>query len=495
MDFPLRHEEGAWVGELGRELTFEALDCLAVALAEDVRRNAPGRRSAIVAHDARFQSDALAERLAQRLQREGFAVATQLNPGPAAALSCAVRSRRAAMGLYVGGGSARAQLNGVAVRDETGAPLGTKRLDRVVERLEELARGRRGFPLANGNGASNGHAHGHQLAPAIPRVDFLAPYFEELARFIDFAALRALPPTRIAVDAMHGTAGRLMTRLLAGTPVEVVEVRGRRDALFGGTTPDPSQRENLAPLRKAIAERRCSWGVAFNGDASRLAVADSAGEAIPFALLLAAAGEHLVRHRGAPGDLMRSSSADPILDRVAASLGRRCLEAPGAGTRSLILSGRAAGAMLAGDSNGAVVFARHAPESDPILFVLLLLEIAATTGLTPEGLAGDLERRFWPARCARREVPGRAEFLRERFQALQDDPPRRVGDVDVHSVAGGEAIRFRLKDGSWLAMRLERGGALACLEGGGQTDARAARAVEDGARLLLGAPTGRVLDH
>jgi phosphomannomutase len=474
----MRHSDGSWVGSLGGELTWEALDCLAAALAEHVRRNVPGRRTVVLGHDGRFAAETLAERLAHGFQREGLAVELQTKPGPSAALASAIVSRRAALGALVTGGSAPPEIGGVAVRSESGAPLGSPRVERIQARLDELAAERRGLgPDKNG-----------LFAPPVPRADFLTPYFEEMCRFVDFGAIRRLPPTRLAVDAMHGTASRYLEHLLAGTPVEVVCVRCRHDATFGGAPPDPSRPELLGPLRKAIDAKRCSWGCALSGDASRVAVLDSAGEAISPSTLLAVAFEHLVERRRAKGVLVRSPATDPLLDRVAESLKRRCVEVPADGLSSLAWQTRQETVALAGDETGAILFGSRPPDSEPFLLVLLLLEMTAATGLSVEGLAADLERRFWPARSARREVPGRPEFLRERFQFLLDDPPRRLGSVLAQRVSAGDgtSLKLSLRDGGWLLIRLDRGDVAARLDAGAQTSRRAERILDEGVALLLG---------
>jgi phosphoglucomutase len=190
---------------------------------------------------------------------------------------------------------------------------------------------------------------------------------------------------------------------------------------------------------------RSDFDVAFGNDAD----ADRHGIVTPVAGLmnpnhyLAVAIEYLFSHRpgwsadAAIGKTLVSSS---IIDRVAASLGRRLVEVPvgfkwfvaGLGDGSLGFGGEESAGASFSRRDGSV----WTTDKDGVLLALLAAEIRAVTGTDPGVRYAALEERFGRARYTRIDQPA----TREQKAALKKLSPESVAATEL----AGAPIRARL---------------------------------------------------
>jgi phosphomannomutase/phosphoglucomutase len=85
---------------------------------------------------------------------------------------------------------------------------------------------------------------------------------------------------RVVVDAGNGTGGVTAVPLYKALGYEVIDLFCDMDGTFPNHHPDPTIEENIADLKRAVAEHRADIGLAFDGDADRVGVIDERGEVI-----------------------------------------------------------------------------------------------------------------------------------------------------------------------------------------------------------------------
>jgi phosphomannomutase len=90
---------------------------------------------------------------------------------------------------------------------------------------------------------------------------------------IDRASLADLA---MAWDAGNGAAGPVLERLVGRLPGRHQVLFAQADGTFPNHHPDPTV-ENLADLRRAVAQDGLDFGVAFDGDADRIGAVDGLG--------------------------------------------------------------------------------------------------------------------------------------------------------------------------------------------------------------------------
>ena len=116
----------------------------------------------------------------------------------------------------------------------------------------------------------------------IIKKDILKDYVKHVRRFIDIKKLRKL---KIAVDAANGMAGKIIPLVYKGLPIKISPLYFKLDGTFPNHPADPSKYENLAELQKAVKEKNCDFGIAFDGDADRIFFVDGNGNVINGSLI------------------------------------------------------------------------------------------------------------------------------------------------------------------------------------------------------------------
>jgi phosphoglucosamine mutase len=100
-------------------------------------------------------------------------------------------------------------------------------------------------------------------------------------------------PWKVVVDPGCGAAYSLGPRLFREQGCKVLTVNAHPDGFFPGRDPEPSA-DSLNVLSRIVKETGSDAGVAYDGDADRMAIIDETGELVPMDQLIAAYGAYLV---------------------------------------------------------------------------------------------------------------------------------------------------------------------------------------------------------
>jgi phosphomannomutase len=162
---------------------------------------------------------------------------------------------------------------------------------------------------------------------------------------------------KVVWDNGNGSAGDVLTRLVAALPGEHVVLNGAIDGTFPAHHPDPTVPANLRQLIAEVAARGADIGIAFDGDADRIGIVDDSGE-IMFGdqLMVLLARDVLRAHPGAT--IIADVKASQVLfDEIARAGGAPLMWRTG---HSLIKAKMAeTGSPLAGEMSGHIFFADH----------------------------------------------------------------------------------------------------------------------------------------
>ena len=231
---------------------------------------------------------------------------------------------------------------------------------------------------------------GSPAGPAGPveRVSIADAYLEHTA-----GILRAVPVPagfRIAIDCANGATSRIAPAVLRRLGLAPVVLHDRPDGRninrgCGSTHP--------GPLGRAVVERACAVGAAFDGDGDRVVLVDHRGAPVPgdAVLLIAArwlAARDRLPHRGVAATVMSNIALEHALAAAGVAL-HRCP----VGDRLVRAEMRRRGLALGGEQSGHVIFADHLPTGDGLATTLMILRAMFDTGRALADLAGDLTPR------------------------------------------------------------------------------------------------------
>jgi phosphomannomutase len=150
------------------------------------------------------------------------------------------------------------EYNGFKVSRENVVPVSYETGLNEIERMVKEA----SFPCAARKGKV-----GHR--------DVLADYAQHVLSFV-----RDIRPMKVVIDAGNGMAGKTLGPILKELPCEFVRLYFELDGTFPHHGSNVLIVENLRDLRRAVVGERAALGVAFDGDADRVAFIDEKGDVI-----------------------------------------------------------------------------------------------------------------------------------------------------------------------------------------------------------------------
>lgn len=423
-----------WRGIIAEDFTFSGVRRAAAAIAGHVlaQKKSP---ALIVGYDTRFFSEEFALTAADVLRSHGCRVLLCREPTPTPTIAHAILHRKLDGGVNITASHNPAQYSGLKFSGPDGGPA----LPEITKDIEKRA--------AAIEDKANPH---HEIENNFEGIEPREPYFEQLRHMVRFDILKRAKGSFVC-DAVHGCGAGWLDRLMTENGIAVTPIRAKRDVLFEGTGPDPSE-ENLAPLKKAVAEKKALAGLATDGDADRFGIVDRDGSFVSPNHILGLVFDYLLETRGDKRGASRSVATTHLLDAVAQLHGVKVYETP-VGFKYVGPLLREDKIALGGEESAGMTIRGHLPEKDGILACLLVGEMIAARQASLSDQLRDLFRRvgreYWPVRVnlhlpaeVQAKLPGR---LRADFKEFAGRHVKRTDRTD--------GLKLVLDDDTWLLMR------------------------------------------
>lgn len=126
---------------------------------------------------------------------------------------------------------------------------------------------------------------------SVEKYDLTQAYKEHVLKFLKLGDRKL----RIAIDASNGMAGKSVPAVFGDLPIEMECINFEHDGTFKHD-PNPLVEKNLAELKQVIKDKRCDFGVCFDGDADRLMMIDENGRNIGCDLMTALMVPYFLEH-------------------------------------------------------------------------------------------------------------------------------------------------------------------------------------------------------
>jgi phosphomannomutase len=283
----------------------------------------------------------------------------------------------------------------------------------------------------------------------IVRFDPFPVYREHIKRLVDFEVI-GRARLRVAVDAMHGSGRGYLRDLLSEAGAEVVEIRGELNPGFGGIHPEPIARY-LKPLMEMPAGG-FHLGLATDGDADRIGAVGPTGRFIDPHCIMTLALRYLVEERGQAGSVVKTVSTTQMLNRLAGRYGLALHETP-VGFNYIGDLMQANDVLIGGEESGGISIKGHIPEGDGVLMGLLMAEMVARYGRSPEELLAGIMADFGRFDYGRHDFHVRPFEKKVLVKKLVDLAPRELAGIPLVSINTADGVKYLLADDSWLLIR------------------------------------------
>ncbi len=283
-----------------------------------------------------------------------------IGPLPTPAIAMLTRSLRADIGVMISASHNPFADNGIKLFGPDGYKLSDD-LETRIERALEKGPGRRAAPGELGRAKRLDDAGGRY-------IEFVKQSFPKGLR---------LDGLRVVVDCAHGAAYKVAPTVFWELGAEVFSLGVSPDGLninreCGALAPEQMRREVLA--------RRADIGIALDGDADRLIVADERGVILDGDQLMGLIATSLARgERLAGGALVATVMSNLGLERSLAGQGIG-LHRTAVGDRYVVEKMRALGCNLGGEQSGHIILSDYATTGDGLIAALQVLAAIVETG-------------------------------------------------------------------------------------------------------------------
>ena len=458
-----------WRGLIADDFTFASVRLAVTAIAEHARSKTQ-QPKILVGYDTRFYSEEFSQLAVGILQHHGVTALLCETFTPTPAVAYEIQRSKLDGAVNFTASHNPAQYHGLKFSSADAGPA----LPEVTRDIE--ARAARLF--AAGGVPPLGH---HEQAKA-QIVNLRANYLKRIGELVRFDVLRK-GGAKFVVDALHGCGAGYLDKVLLDNGVSVEALRTNRDVLFDGTGPDVSE-ENLAPLRKAVLDRKAAAGLATDGDADRFGIVDRDGTWVAPNHILALVYDYLVETRGWNLPAARSVATSELVDAAAKARGQKTYQTP-VGFKYIGQLIREDKIALGGEESSGLTIRGHVPEKDGILACLLVAEMMAARGTSigdqVKALFKKLGREYWPVR---ENLHLTEEQKAHAIEKSKTDASTLLGRK-VASVDRTDGAKFAFEDGAWMLLRLSGTEPLLRLYVEAESPAASAKLVKEATAWIL----------
>ncbi len=327
-------------------------------------------------------------------------------PLPTPAVAMLTRSLRADLGVVISASHNPYQDNGIKLF----GPDGYKLSDEVERAIEARI----------DNGTEGGLAPPERLGQAQRLDDALGRYIEFVKS--SFPRGLRLDGLKIVVDCANGAAYRVAPTVLYELGAEVVPVAVEPDGFninldCGATTP--------RVVQEAVVEHGADLGIALDGDADRVLLADERGRLVDgdqVLALVAGSWHEAGRLRG--GGVVGTAMSNLGLERYIEGLGLEFVRTP-VGDRYVVERMREGGYNVGGEQSGHIVLSDYTTTGDGLVAALQVLAVLVQNGAR----ASEITRVFDPLPQVLKNVrlKGAAPLDNERVRRAIEDGERALG--------------------------------------------------------------------
>jgi len=352
-------------------MTGEMMLQLGRALAYLIKQG-PHRHRVVIGKDTRLSGYMLETALASGICSMGVDVLI-CGPLPTPAISNLTVSMRADAGAVISASHNPYQDNGIKFFSRDGFKLP----DEIEMKIEEL--------IANDEL--------HHLRPTATSIGKAFRIEDAGGRYVVYAKNTfpkdlTLEGLTIVVDCGHGAAYRVAPAVLQELGAKVITIGASPDGKninkgFGALHPET--------MCKAVLKTGAHLGVALDGDADRVIVADEKGRVVDGDAVMAICGLDLLRRRALPKRTVVATVMSNLgLDQCIAKAGGRVVRTR-VGDRYVVEEMRKNGYSFGGEHSGHLIFLENATTGDGTVAALALLSVMVQSGRPISELARCME--------------------------------------------------------------------------------------------------------
>ncbi|WP_425363616.1 phosphomannomutase/phosphoglucomutase [Candidatus Tisiphia endosymbiont of Hybos culiciformis] len=201
------------------------------------------------------------------------------------------------------------------------------------------------------------------------------------------------PKIKVAWDPSNGAAGNITDLLALRLPNENIVINSEIDGNFPNHHPDPTIAKNLEQLIGVVRTQNCDIGIAFDGDADRIAIISKKGRIILGDQILCILAKDVIDQNPHATIIMDIKSSSAIFNQIKSYGGRPIMWKTG---HSFIKDKmQTTRALLGGETSGHIFFAdKYYGYDDAIYAALRFLDLLSRSDKTLDDMIDELPKCY-----------------------------------------------------------------------------------------------------
>jgi phosphoglucosamine mutase len=323
-----------------------------------------GRGRIVIGKDTRLSGYLFETALAAGICSMGADVML-CGPLPTPGIAFITSSMRADAGVVISASHNPYQDNGIKIF----ASDGFKLPDEVEARLEQLMDPEQTDEL------DHNRPHGDKIGKATKIEDSRGRYVQFLKNVLPRHL--TLEGIRVVVDCANGAAYKVAPAVFAELGADVITLAARPD---GTNINDDCGALHPKKMQAAVRKHGAQIGIAVDGDADRVIIADEHGDEVDGDTIMAMCARRMLERKELKhGTLVATVMSNLGLERSIEKLGGRMVRVQ-VGDRYVVEAMRANGYNFGGEQSGHLVFLDHMTTGDGILGALQVLTVMLESG-------------------------------------------------------------------------------------------------------------------
>jgi len=420
-----------WRDRIADNFTFSNLRLVTQALVDYLKEADLAGKGIAIGYDNRFQSKDFARAAAEICSGAGIRTLLAQHSVPSPVLSFAIKNLDLGAGIMITASHNPPEWNGFKIKESFGGSAFPETTREVEKRLKPTL----------------------HFTPSTSNIEAFNPdqaYLDKIRSLVNLDLIKT-HNLKIIIDPMYGSGSGYFKAL--GLPV--IEIRGRRDPLFGGINPEPLP-VNLEESFSFVKETALKFSneltacIVLDGDADRLAAIDGSGRFINthnvFVLLL----KHLVVHRKFSGEVVKTFNLSILIDNLCRQYGLNLTVTP-IGFKHIAKLMLEKDVLLGGEESGGMGIKGFIPERDGILAGLMLLELMAYEKKTLSQMLDEIMEEHGYFYYDRADF--HTEKGKELVEKLEKSPPALLAGKKVIKIESLDGLKLLFEDGGWILFR------------------------------------------
>ncbi len=296
-----------------------------------------------------------------------------------------------------------AEYNGFKISGQAAKPVG---VDTGLKDIQHIA-----MALLHTKGKVSG---------SVEKRDLISDYKNHVLKFLN----PNIKKLKIAIDASNGMAGKIVPAIFGDLPIEIIALNFEHTGKFKHE-PNPLVEKHLAQVKKTVKEKKCDFGICFDGDADRLIMIDEKSKTIGCDLMTALMAGYFLKQWPKSAIVYDLRSSWVIVEEILKNGGTPRRERVGHAFMKKAL--RDSHAVFGGELSGHFYYRDNYYADSGVITLVHVLNIVSETKTPISELIKPL-RRYYSS--------GEINFKIEDKQAKMDELAKRYSDGQIDNLDG-----------------------------------------------------------